>query len=179
MTHLNDTKNVTKTTMSQIRKRTRSQRTRPVQVDVLTCAAQSKPRFQRNFFLKLSSDIFMCIFIHSLEFTKNCDFFCEIVIFKKLKVQKSQRGEMTFRIVNEPNGLKMTSSFTTNSAQNITKVNYSRINCFNKGTNKMFEISKKWINENYYFKNCLKSSNQQILKASRKNRVKDTVSHTV
>ena len=26
---------------------------------------------------------------------------------------------MTFRVVNEPNGLKMTSSFTINSAQNI------------------------------------------------------------
>ena len=54
---------------------------------------------------------------------------------------------MTFRIVNEPNGLKMTSSFTTNSAQNIKKVNYSRINCFNKGTNKMFKLSRKWINK--------------------------------
>ena len=54
---------------------------------------------------------------------------------------------MTFRIVNEPNGLKMTSSFTTNSAQNIKKVNYSRINCFNNGTNKMFKLSRKWINK--------------------------------
>ena len=72
----------------------------------------SKETFFENFLLTFSR-----IFAHSLQSL----IITWKIIFKKLKVQKSQRGEMTFRVVNEPNGLKMTSSFTINSAQNINQ----------------------------------------------------------